>query len=200
MTRSLKAGRFVQIAGTYDLHAHRGEIASLQPASAGIVQEGEGNDRVHLTGYSRSGDKLFEHVVHTMVNSCAPNPEAGTFEELVPALEGLARIDLTIDGERAAEFVAGQPPGARGVGLAAGVRAHALAIASETEEAANVSYTVQARASGSELWETVAVGLPTPDRSDVDINQFPGAVRLEVRVLQNNGLTETEVFRDEMEF
>jgi hypothetical protein len=56
-----------------------------------------------------------------------------------------------------------------------------------------VTYTVQAKADGAP-WRTVALGLPLPS-TDIDVNQFPGARRLEIRVLQSDGFEESEVFR-----
>jgi hypothetical protein len=43
-------------------------------------------------------------------------------------------------------------------------------------------------------------GLAEPTAVDVDINQFPGAAALDVRVLRTNGLETTEIFQERRQF
>jgi hypothetical protein len=46
----------------------------------------------------------------------------------------------------------------------------------------------------------MATGLERPDVADVDVNQFPGASAIDMRVLRSNGLETTEIFHERREF
>lgn len=60
-----------------------------------------------------------------------------------------------------------------------------------------MTYTVQARAAGENVWQTLAVGRNAPD-IEVDVNQFPSAEKIQVRVLMTNGFEQRTVGEHEI--
>ena len=76
---------------------------------------------------------------------------------------------------------------------------HRMLIESAALPTPGVTYSVQAKPDSSATWMTLAVGLDAPT-SEVNINQFPGAKSIDVRVLRTDGFTETEVLRETRHF
>jgi hypothetical protein len=197
MPTEVTKGAFAHVAGTFDLETKKGTIDFVTPVSLAAASNDFDNEHIHLIGESDQRGQLFDKPVNPQRNSCAPQGTKGTFEEYIPVSPNLAHIRLTIDGVTAAEFLRGQRaiPGTLSLGHPDPSAPHRMTIQQGTgaQPAANVTYTVQAKADGAQ-WRTVAVGLPLPS-TDIDVNQFPGAKRLEIRVLQSDGFEESEVFR-----
>lgn len=197
MPTGVTKGVFAHVAGTFDLAAKNGTIDYVTPVSVATDSNDFENARIHLVGESEQKGRIFEKPVNPQRNSCAPHATKGTFEEYVPVSPDLARLRLTIDGVTAAEFSRGQraTPGNLALGPPNPSAPHRMTIksAAAAQPAANVTYTVQVKADGAS-WQTVALGMPLPT-ADIDVNQFPEAKRLEIRVLQSDGFEESEVFR-----
>lgn len=194
--------KWLSILGNLDLDARRGEISAVHPA-AGPIEHGETSDiRIRLRGLDSAGAKLFDQPVFPMINSCQPDAKRGTFEETVRLDSRLTRITLTIDGMQVDDFVPGKKlsPGQVQFGAPAGFDGHRIGVTSSAEAAANVTYTIQVRPEGSNFWQTVGIDLPRPDEGEVDINQFPGAAALDVRILQSDGFSEREIFSERRTF
>lgn len=195
--------RWAQVLGAYDLEAGQAQITSVQPATSGARSLSGGEERVRVKGFNQTGDELFDLAVNPMQNSRAPRPNAGTFEEFILVTDDLKVIRLYIDGEEAADFVPGSPAPVAGthLGSAPEDRPHVIPLTgAATSSATNVSYTIQARPNDDTLWQTIGIGLPTIEAGEIDINQFPGAKTIHVRILQNDGFSETEVYRDTITF
>jgi hypothetical protein len=121
--------------------------------------------------------------------------------QIVPS-EGMAKLKLLYDGTVVDTFKAGAPPPAQApeagpaeisMGAFPGDPAKPkLDLDQFAEPEAGVSYTVQVRPEGGELWQTVAVGRPTPNVV-IDANQFPGAQNATVRVLRSTGFDDAVV-------
>jgi hypothetical protein len=195
-------GTFAHVAGTFDLANKTGTIDFVTPVSLATASNDFENEQIHLIGESRQESQLFDKPVNPQRNSCAPHASRGTYEEYIPVSPELARIRLTIDGVTAAQFLRGHgaAPGNLAFGSPNPAAPHRMSITATApvKPAAAVTYTVLARADGAP-WRTVALGLPLPT-ADVDVNQFPGAKHLEIRVLQSDGFEETEVFRQVKSF
>jgi hypothetical protein len=190
-------GSFAHVVGTFDLPEGTGSIDYVTPVRTATRSLAGGDDRLRLRGLDQAGRTLFDLAANPQYNSCQPRTDAGTYEEFVPVSPDLVRIVLEVGGRLAAEYRRG-PAGAPGpivLGAASAEAPHRVPLRAATATAVGVTYTVQAKPEGSPLWQTIGVGLPTPD-ADVDVNQFPGAVSVDVRVLRSDGFTEVEVFRD----
>lgn len=202
MVKDLIPGRWVQVLGTFDFWVGQGAITSVQPAKIALKETQGGHDRVHLKGYSGDGRELFDETANPMYNSCEPREDTGTFEEFLPLTDDLLEIRLLIDGKEVAKFTRGRSADTAGIkfGAASTLKPHRIPIASETVEVENVTYTIQARPNGDPQWQTTGIGLPTIEAGELDVNQFPGAERIEVRILQSDGFTEREIHREMLSF
>lgn len=202
MPTGVTKGAFAHVAGTFDLVAKKGTIDYVTPVSVAAESNDFEDEHILLIGESAQQGQIFQKAVNPQRNSCAPQSTQGTFEEYVPVTPDLANLRLTIDGVTAAEFSRGQRsiPGNLALGPPNPSSPHRIPVkpAAAAKPALNVTYTVQAKADGAS-WQTVALGLPLP-ATDIDVNQFPGAKRLEIRVLQSDGFEESEVFRRLMTF
>jgi hypothetical protein len=202
MARKMEYGDWAHVIGTFDLAAKRGTILSMQPAKVALTSTVGGEEHARLKGFDAAGKVLFDLAVHPMRNSCAVQSNERMFEEYVPVQDALTTLKLFVAGVPASEYAPGRPspPKSIKMGAAAPQSLHRIPLESETPPEKNVTYTVQVRPQGDERWHTMGVNLPTPAVGEIDINQFPGAAALDIRVLQSDGITKKEVFRDRREF
>ncbi|MBD9628019.1 hypothetical protein IB279_34270 [Ensifer sp. ENS06] len=202
MARKMEYGDWAQIVGTYDLDARRGVILSMLPATVAFASKDGGEDRVRLKGIDDKLQVLFDLAVNPMTASCGTLGNDVMFEEFVPVTPSLREVKLFVDGVQASEYAPGSPKPKGQVELAQPTsgREHHIPLAGDTPVEPNVSYTLQIRPEGDSRWHTMAVGLERPNAAEVDINQFPGATAIEVRVLRSNGLETVEVFHERRNF
>jgi len=115
----------------------------------------------------------------------------------------LRSVSLLINQATVATFTRGASTSPRAIVLGGPDPAAPHKFSLNMEEASPISpgvtYTVQARAEHDPIWQTLAVGLPQPT-TEVDVNQFPGAKSVNVRVLKSDGFAETQVFQDTKTF
>jgi hypothetical protein len=195
-------GSFAHVAGTFNLSDRSGTIDYVTPVKTATESADLENEGIHLIGEDQRQRQLFDRIVNPQRNSCAPHAEKGTFEEFVPVSPELHKIRLTIHGGTAAEFVRGQKTALAPMSLGApdpnAPHKMPLVVPPGTGARPGITYSVQAKADNAP-WQTLAVGLAMPT-AHVDVNQFPGAKKVEIRVLQSDGFSETEVFRDDKTF
>jgi hypothetical protein len=202
MTEGVITGSFAHVVGTFDLEQGTGTIDYVTPVRVATESADVNDEGIRLLGEDDANQKLFEKVVNPQRNSCAPHAQRGTYEEFVATSPNLRRIKLLINGAVAAEFVRGsaRPAGSVTLGAPNPDAPHRLAVApSGMAPAPGVTYSVQAKPESSTAWQTLAVGLKTPS-TEVDVNQFPGAASVAVRVLRSDGFSETEIFHDTKRF
>jgi hypothetical protein len=202
MTRKTEHADWAQVIGTYDLKAARGEIRSMLPTKRTSGWHKGGEDRVRLKGLDAAGTVLFDIAVNPLTPSCGAIGDQRLFQELVPVTPALHSVRLVIDGQETHVHFAGsaEPKGRVSLGAPRAGREHRIPIAGDAPAEPSVSYIVQARPEGDTRWHTMAAGLAELTAVDIDINQFPGAAALDVRVLRTNGLETTEVFQERREF
>ena len=192
-------GRFVHVVGLVDLDQGTGDISYVGPTGRGILREGAGNPRIELEVQDGAGGTLHVQTAELRRSSCAPpDVQNGMIQEHLPFIEGMSKVLLKLDGNVVDTYEAGTPPAAAALGLqpeAAGRMGVRAAAPLATER--GVTYTVQVQPEGQAGWQTIAVGRRTPD-AEVDVKQFPGARKLQVRVLQTDGFTSDEVMRREV--
>lgn len=201
MTRKMDYGNWAQVIGAYDLTVRKGEIQSMMPASIAFASLPGGEERVRLRGLDQDEAMLFDLAVNPLTPSCGVVGERRVFEEYVPVTPKLATVRLYIDGVPAADYAPGspEPRGQLEIAPTRGASPYRLPIEGDVEEEPGVSYVVQARPDGDRRWHTLAAGLLQP-KVQVDINQFPGAKALDVRVLRTNGLETSEVLHERRVF
>ncbi|NBJ10932.1 hypothetical protein [Microvirga arsenatis] len=202
MARKMDYGDWAQIIGTFDLSARRGTILSMLPTKVAFASLEGGEERVRVKGVDEAGAVLFDLAVNPMTVSCGIAGSDRMFEEFVPVTPSLRYVRLFIDGIEVSQYAPGsaEPKGQVELAAPAPGREHHIPLSGNAPAEPNVSYLLQVRPDGDTRWHTMAAGLDRPNVADVDINQFPGASALEIRVLRSNGLETTEVFQERREF
>ena len=200
MNKTLNQGKFAHVVGTFDLRDSTGTIDYVTPVDVATVSSVGDASNLRLVGEGTSG-VVFDRPVHPQRNSCAPDGESGTFEEFVPVTPGLTVVKLMVGTAVAAEYRRGLDGPSPPVTLAGASpdRPYKLLIEAAAQPTSGVTYSVQARPDSSTSWMTLAVGLDVAN-SEVNVNQFPGAKEIEVRVLRTDGFSETEVLRQTKTF
>jgi hypothetical protein len=188
-------GSYAHITGTFDLEHQTGTIDYVTPVKVAVKPGSFDNEGIWLRGSDGGGAQLFEQPVRPQRNSCAPHAATGTYDEYVPVAPGLQQVELVIKQAVAARFKRGpEAQSAVVMGAPDPSSPHRLSMrASGAPPATGVTYTVQAKAENSPNWQTIAVGLKAPT-TDVDVNQFPGAKGVNIRVLQSDGFSEKQIF------
>lgn len=202
MSRRMEYGAWAQVIGTYDLDAHSGSILSMLPTRVAFASLEGGEHRVHLKGFGPEQEELFDLAVNPMTISCGVQGSERMFEEFVPVTDALIELRLFIDGREASSFAPGmaRAPGRIALGQPSAGTLTKIPLEADVAPEPNVSYILQVRPDGDSRWHTMAVQLARPDATNLDINQFPGASALDVRILQSNGKDTSEVFRERREF
>ena len=194
----LKQGKWAQVIGSYDLEAKTGSIRSVQPTTLAFAPLEGGEDRVHVKGFGTGKSALFDLAVNPLRISCGDVGSELTFEEFIPVKPSLKTVRLYVDGAEVARYEPGVSASPRRMGLGPPDPAapNRLAMRAEVAPTPGVSYTVQVRPEGDARWHTIGTGLEKPDAASIDINQFPGAKRLDIRILQADGFRSEEIFRE----
>ncbi|MGF6513016.1 hypothetical protein ABH912_000482 [Pseudomonas sp. BT76 TE3572] len=202
--RKMEYGDWAQVIGTFDLATRRGEILSMQPAKVAFTSIEGGENRVRIKGLDEDGKVLFDLAVNPMTPSCGNTGTSRMFEEFVPVQEQLKVVRLYVDGAEAAIYAPGMAQQHLKLFLANPLadKQHRIPIDAEGAPPieANVTYLLQVKPEGDKRWHTMATGMERPDAVEVDVNQFPGAKALEIRILRTNGLATTTVLETRREF
>ena len=191
-------GKWAQVIGSYDLEAKTGSIKSVQPTTLAFTPLEGGEDRVHVKGFGAGKSALFDLAVNPLRISCGDGGNELMFEEFIPVTKRLKTVRLYVDGTEVARHEPGAsaPPRRISLGRPDPTAPNRFSMRAEVAPTPGVSYTVQVRPEGDERWQTIGTGLEKPDAASVDINQFPGAKRLDIRVLQTDGFSSEEIFRE----
>jgi hypothetical protein len=202
MARKLNYGDWAQVIGTYDLASRSGSILSMLPANLAFESLAGSEDRVRLKGVDEQEKVLFDLAVNPLRPSCGPVGTTVMFEEFVPVTDRLRYVKLFVDGVETSHYAPGTPPPTGSVDLANPVagREHHIPLSSTTTVEPNITYILQVRPDGDTRWHTMAAGIDRPDEANVDINQFPGASAIDVRILQSNGFQTTTILEKRHEF
>lgn len=203
----------IHVVGSVDVKDGTGQILYVNPTTAptadpgangaaGAVREPAPGSGFELIVEDASGNELQRLRPSLLRPSDAGDSTAGLIDQRIVPTEGMARLKLLYDGKVVDTFEAGNPepaiagaqpaPGDVALGPMPGEPAKQRLALDEFQPEAGISYTVQVRPAGDALWQTVAVGRPTPDVV-IDSNQFPGAETATVRVLRSTGFDDTVV-------
>jgi hypothetical protein len=196
-------GQFVHIIAAVNLRAGTGEILSVTPTGGAMQYSGSNEDSVELQVQDAAGHILFSKKSRVLLNSEGdPDARAGLINEAVPVTQGMQEVLLLINGQVASRYIAGRldlPSDARIVLSEARLPSPNRRALTGPPEArrTGMTYTVQARAVGEKVWQTLAVGRSVPD-IEVDVNQFPSAEKVQVRVFMTNGFEQRLVGEHEI--
>ncbi len=194
--------RLIQVVGTFNRADDSGDFVAVQPARTENLPSKRPESLLVVVVEDADGHRLDEIPVEPEFGSCDDVVDEGTFQAFLALPEGAAVLRLLYDGRELAVYASPTPaatPVAESFGLGPR-RGHAVPLTRATPADPNATYTLQAREKGSKIWQTLDIGLERPDAGEVDLNQFPGAHAIEVRVLKFSGFATEEVDKTEIEF
>jgi|SRR5262245_6865811 len=204
MEAKVEKGKYVHVVAVVDLDNETGELRYVNPAMTAVTSNDPGHPDVEMTVEGATGAERKSW--HPVVRFASPEPgeaKVGLIQEDVPYEPWMKVIRLYVKGKEVAKYEAGAPDAAAAVTAAAAAGAsltlapapanrpnkRSLRMDREVQPRAGITYTVQVRPEGAGAWHTIAVGRDKPD-AEIDRNQFPGASRVDVRVLQTTGFDE----------
>jgi hypothetical protein len=196
MERVMAAERnLISVVATVNLTKEEGKIEYVNPLPQGEASRTELESPVVLRVKGADGQVLHEYQVGVKPLSIrSPEGDHLGLVNAVLAVEPDAReVELIVAGHTVDTFRASAtPPGVRGISVDA--ERHPLSMAWETDDETgeNHTYTVQVSTDDGRTWQTLAVGLATPEVT-IDRNQFRGAENVLVRVIATDGFRSSVV-------
>lgn len=196
MELSVTQGDFVHIVATVDLNAGTGKILHVNRAKVATQSSAQNDYGVELRFHDAAGQELLSMMPQLLFESCDAEDEtrAGLINQDVPYIPGMKEVVLLVNGQVQSRYVAGELLSTAEAGFDVGETApqspHRRQLSSHAmPEQEGITYTVQARPAGEAVWQTIAVGRSKPDM-EVNVNQFPSAEKIDVRVVMTNGFEE----------
>lgn len=202
--------RFAHVVATVDPTEHSGQILYINPSNiqSNLSPLG-GLDRGDIALVLRNSDgvEIRRIIPEVRYDACSSpdDPHIGLIQQDVELPEGLASLEL-VQGEEVLDVFEATPPEeapalADGMTLEAplaGAGHRRSGFSGLVEAQAGVTYLIEARPDNQGPWSTLFIGRKTPD-FEIDKNQFPGARKLSVRVVQNAGVTRRVIDEREIE-
>jgi hypothetical protein len=191
------AGRnLISAVATVNLTKQDGEIKYVNPLPQGATSRQEPDSPVMLRVKGADGRVLDEYRVSVKPLSIT-SPEGDTLglvDVVLPVDPDARAVELSIGGRTVDTFQASAtPPEVRGTPrVDTGRESLSVALETEAEAADDQTYIVQVSTDNGETWQTMAVGLATPEVT-IDRNQFSGAESVLVRVIATDGFRSSEV-------
>ena len=185
----------ISVVATVNLTKEEGKIEYVNPLSQGEASRTEPDSPVMLRVKGADGQLLHEYRVSVKSLSDIPGPDRlGLVDVVLPVDADAMAVELSIAGRTVDTFQASAtPPEVRGLIRAAAER-DTLSIAWEAEAGTgdDHTYNVQVSTDDGRTWQTLAVGLATPEVA-IDRNQFYGAENVLVRVIATDGFRSSVV-------
>lgn len=194
---------WIQAVGTFNRADKSGQFVAVQPARESSVPNKRLESPLKVLVETEGGQQLAEIPVTPDFGSCDDVVDEGTFQAFFELPEGARLLRLIHEEQELAVYFApalrpvAETAEAFGLGPRSG---HSVPLTQTGAADPNATYTLQAREKGSALWQTLDVGLDRPNAGNVDLNQFPDASAIEVRVLKSSGFETEEVDRTEIDF
>jgi|GEM_PF-3005900 len=195
------AEKWVQVIGVFDSENSTGEISGIQPAFAAYSPAPPKKGKLSLAVLDKDDNLLSEVPVEPEFGSCDDVVQIATFQAFVETPEAAHAISLRLKGEEISRLT--PEPGVNDEAEVFGLGPqtdHTVPVVTSKQLDPNATYTLQAREKGDAIWQTIDIGLAQPDAAAVDVNQFPGAKAIEVRVLKSQGFGSVEVDKKEIKF
>ena len=190
------AQRLISVVGTVNLTKGEGKIEYVNPLPEGQPSRSAPDSPVTLRITRADGQVLHEYSVGVNPLSCTPpGQDRLALLDAVLAVHPDARvIEMSVAGNVVDAFRAGATsPDVRGL-RQTDAEGNQLSLAWETgaEAEGESTYSVQVSTDEGRTWQTLAVGLPTPDVA-IDRDQFRGAGNVLVRVIATDGFRRSVV-------
>jgi hypothetical protein len=185
----------ISVVATVNLTKEEGKIEYVNPLPQGEASRTEPDSPVMLRVKGADGQVLHEYPVSVKPLSDASGPDRlGLVDAILPVDPDARVIELSIADRLVDTFQASAtPPEVRGLTRVAAER-DTVSIAWETEAGTgdDHTYIVQVSTDDGRTWQTLAVGLATPEVT-IDRNQFYGAENVLVRVIATDGFRSSVV-------
>jgi hypothetical protein len=185
----------ISVVATVNLTKEEGKIKYVNPLPQAEASRTEPDSPVILRVKGADGQVLHEYPVSVKPLSDTPGPDhLGLVDVALPVDADARAVELSIAGRAVDTFQASAtPPEVRGLTRAAAER-DTLSIAWEAEAGTgdDHTYNVQVSTDDGRTWQTLAVGLATPEVT-IDRNQFYGAGNVLVRVIATDGFRSSVV-------
>jgi hypothetical protein len=185
----------ISVVATINLTKEEGKIEYVNPLPQGEASRTEPDSPVMLRVKGADGQVLHEYPVSVKPLSDASGPDRlGLVDAILPVDPDARVIELSIADRLVDTFQASAtPPEVRGLTRVAAER-DTVSIAWETEAGTgdDHTYVVQVSTDDGRTWQTLAVGLATPEVT-IDRNQFYGAENVLVRVIATDGFRSSVV-------
>lgn len=183
----------ISVIATVNLTQQQGEIQYVNPLARGELSPAEPNSAVVLEARRLDGSLLDRYPVAVKPLSDPPpgQDQLALVNAIIAAPPDARRIDLSVGGRTVDTFQAGgAEPAVRNLKQAPSERGDRLSLSWESAAAPGDrhSFIIQASTDKGRTWQTMAVGLTSPEVA-IDMDQFRGAAEVLVRVIETDGFT-----------
>ncbi|MFO0941759.1 MAG: hypothetical protein U0930_13465 [Pirellulales bacterium] len=193
-TDAPKQAPMISVVARVNPRTQQGSIRFVHPIEQGHQLTNVPDSPFVLRLRDANGSVLQDYPVPFKQDSdCDPEGDGGgLIDAIIPSMEGIQRIELLLHGKMLGEFsVGGTPKPIPKISTASAADAMSMSWEGEAElQDSGLSYVVQASTDDGASWFTVAVGLKTP-KFTCTAKDFPGAKKVQLRLLSTNGLTQT---------
>lgn len=190
MMMTMEPAAWLNVIGTVDLTDRTGTIDFVQPHTAVDVPQDE-TPPVTIALFDAQNTLLQVVPARVKRDTCRDEDEheEGVVDTFVPHLDGLARLELRIDGAPVASYSAPVESGTESL----------AALNSLSEAAPSVRYNVQVSPDDGRTWQTVAVGIEDPAGYAIKRSDFPRAASLKRRLTATDGFRTWSVSEETIE-
>ncbi len=202
LEREFREGDFLAVAASVNVTRRTAEIVDARRLERALVPVGDPGPTLELRALDAGGAELARWNVPFLPNSEREPGEdlMGVLDAVVPYVEGLAAIEVLVEGNVADRFAAAavgavgpaelsveQAMGAAAVGMGPGAVTLDWSAAGPAPEGA--TYDIQASTDGGVSWLTLAMGLTEP-QATVDLEGLVSDGPIELRVLVKEGFVQ----------
>jgi hypothetical protein len=186
----------ISVVAIVNLTKGEGRIEYVNPVPQGEVSPPVAGSPVVLTVKGEDGKLLYEANVDVkpLSDTREGQDKLAMVNAIVPASSGAAAIEMSIGGESADVFRASKAtPTIFSLGRAE-TEGDQIALSWKTSAGPKDrhTYSVQASADNGRTWQTLAVGVPTPEIA-IDRNQFRNPDQILIRIIATNGFQSSEL-------
>ena len=192
---NMASGDFVNVVATINLTKRTGKILYVNPVSRALTPAPAPESDVEIRVLSVDDQNLQAVRVPVKLNTCADKSQdqIGIVDAIVPSHADARQLQLLIAGQVIDTFRAGAAtPEVSNLRLEE-TSDSAVSFAWDSaaeDETTNVTYNIQSSTDGGNTWQTIAVGLTSPQLS-IDRSQYPPGSHVTVRVIATDGFTST---------
>lgn len=203
-------GRFVHVVAMVDEITKSGEImyVNVSELRSGLADAGGmlapgSSPTIYLILRDMEGTEIGRAAPEIRYDTCCEDEDGskpGLIQHDIDFNDNLSKIELVVDDEVVDTFAPEGPDmpefdlemtaPLNGPNPRAGFGAPISPVK-------GTSYLIQVKPDNDDQWSTLAVGKDTPE-FEIDKNQFPGAIRLTVKVIQQAGFTKKLIDKREV--